>query len=168
MEARQFRPAAAGDRAAVWALWSACAADERCLWNADYPTEAYLKQDLGNGWLHVLLEDGRLIGAVTLMPPGTVERQGFPFAEAEPIAELTRLCVQPPLWRRGVGGALLALTEAYAASGGARAIHLLCDVRNAPALALFARSGYREVCRASLYGDRFSVREKLLTNVRAL
>jgi hypothetical protein len=40
-------------------------------------------------------------------------------------------------------------------------VHLLCDVRNVPGLALFTRAGYREVREASLYGDRFSVREKL-------
>jgi hypothetical protein len=34
-------------------------------------------------------------------------------------------------------------------------MHLFCDVRNVPGLAPFARAGYRRVCEASLYGDRF-------------
>jgi hypothetical protein len=35
-------------------------------------------------------------------------------------------------------------------------------VQNTAGLALFAAGGYREVCRATLYGDHFSVREKRL------
>ncbi len=57
---------------------------------------------------------------------------------------------------------MLSLAERQAATLGARAVHLLCDVRNQSALALYQHAGYRRVCDAHLYGDHFWVHEKLL------
>ena len=162
MKKQTFLPAAETDKADVWALWCACAADPRSCWNEAYPTEAILKTDLLNGWLYVFREDDRLIGSSTLMETDDLERCGFPFAETEAISVLTRLCVQPALQKQGYGSLLLTHTEDQAVRKGARAIHLLCDVRNAAALALYARGGYRRVCEAHLYGDHFFVHEKLL------
>ena len=162
MKKQTFLSAAETDQADVWALWRACAADPRSCWNEAYPTEAILKTDLLNGWLYVFREDDHLIGSSTLMETDDLERCGFPFAETEAISVLTRLCVQPALQKQGYGSLLLTHTEDQAVRKGARAIHLLCDVRNAAALALYARGGYRRVCEAHLYGDHFFVHEKLL------
>ncbi len=163
MTVKKLRPAEAGDSAAVWALWRACAARDECLWNDDYPTEAFLKHDMENGFLYVLDGESGLVGTVTLMPTDDLEKQGYPFRERERVAVLTRIGVQPALWRKGEGSALLALAETEAARRGAEAMHLLCDVRNVPGLALFARAGYRKICEASLYGDRFFVLEKVFS-----
>ena len=162
MKKQTFLPAAETDKADVWALWRACAADPNSCWNEAYPTEAILHIDLLNEWLYIMREEGRLIGSSTLMETDDLERCGFPFAETEAIAVLTRLCIQPALQRQGYGSLLLTHTENRATKKGARAIHLLCDVRNAAALALYARGGYRRVCEAHLYGDHFFVHEKLL------
>ena len=164
MEKPPFYPASDADLEDVWALWRACAADPRSCWNEAYPTETILKTDLLNGWLYVFREGGRLIGSSTLMETDDLEKCGFPFLETAAIAVLTRLCVQPALQGQGNGSRLLAHTEAQAAQKGALAIHLLCDVRNAAALALYARGGYRRVCEAHLYGDHFFVHEKLLSH----
>ena len=104
-----------------------------------------------------------MIGSVSLPPADVIERQGYPFEPCGRAVMLTRLCVLPALWRQGHGACLLRLAEAQAARGGAGGLHILCDVRNATGLALFAAGGYREVCRATLYGDHFSVREKRLS-----
>ena len=162
MKKQTFLPAAKSDAEDVWALWRACAADPRSCWNEAYPTEAILHTDLLNGWLYILREDDRLIGSCTLMETDDLEKCGFPFSETEAIAVLTRLCVQPSLQGRGYGSQILTCTEAQALRKGAKAVHLLCDVRNTAALALYARGGYRRVCQAHLYGDHFFVHEKLL------
>jgi len=162
MKACRLERATAADYGAVWALWRACAADGRSLWNEDYPTEDFLRFDMDHGYLYVLYGESGLVGSASLLPPVDLEEQGYPFAETEQIAVLTRLCVQPQLQGRGNGAALLALVEYLAAQRGARALHFLCDVRNAPALALYARAGYRNVCTATLYGETFSVQEKQL------
>jgi ribosomal protein S18 acetylase RimI-like enzyme len=155
--------ASPADFAAVWALWRACAADARSLWNDEYPTEAFLRDDIENARLYAFRRDGELVGTATLMETDDLEEQGFPFCQKERTAVLTRLCVRPSLQGRGLGGALLRQMENPALRKGACAIHLLCDVRNVPALSMYRREGYREVCRAALYGEHFSVQEKLLS-----
>lgn len=155
-------PAAPGDRDAVWDVWHACARDETTCWNDDYPTPAVLDADIAAGRLYVFRHDGQVIGSATLMPPVDIHRQGYPFAPCRQPIQLTRLCIHPGRARRGLGAALLQHAEALAAAQGADAVHLLCDVNNRAGLALFTRAGYAEVCRATLYGDSFSVREKRL------
>ncbi len=168
MATAEFRLATVADENEVWALWRACAADDRCLWNDDYPTPDFLHSDLNHGWLYVMLSEGRLQGAVTLMPTDDLEDLGLPFAETEKVAVMTRLCVWPALQGQGYGRRLLALTERHAAAGGAKAMHMLCDVRNAPALALYRRAGYRQVSDARLYGDHFFVLERVFSDGGAL
>jgi len=162
MKAYRLEQATAADYDAVWALWRACAADSRSLWNEEYPTESILRFDMDHGYLYVMYGESGLVGAASLLPTDDLEEQGYAFAETEHIAVLTRLCVQPALQGQGNGSALLSLVEELAAQKGAKALHFLCDVRNGPALALYARAGYRRVCTASLYGETFSVQEKRL------
>lgn len=156
-------PATPGDRDAVWAVWHACARDESTCWNDEYPTPAVLEQDMAAGHLYVFRHEGQVVGSATLMLPVDIQRQGYPFAPCERPIQLTRLCIHPGKARRGLGAILLQHAEALAAGLGADAVHLLCDVNNRAGLSLFTRAGYVEVCRATLYGDSFSVREKALS-----
>lgn len=162
MDAQRLTLATPADRAMIWAVWHACAQDTRTCWDETYPTPAVLQNDLENKRLFAFWQDGQILGSVTLQPPDDLEKQGYPFAVSDRATMLTRLCVDPPLMGRGLGFSLLGLAQQQAVLGGASAIHLLCDVRNLRGLALFDRAGYAEVCHATLYGDRFSVREKVL------
>jgi len=163
MEAVIFRPVTAEELPAVWALWHACADVGNCPWNDDYPTRDILQLDWKNGWLYALFQSDTLVGSASLMQTDDLEKLGFPFQETESIAVLTRLCVTPTLQKRGNGRKLVEQVHLHAISNGIRAIHLLCDVRNENALALYRRAGYRDVCNADLYGDHFTVMEKLLS-----
>jgi ribosomal protein S18 acetylase RimI-like enzyme len=58
-------------------------------------------------------------------------------------AELTRLYVQSPFLRRGVGRRLLAHAEALASTEGASTLWLTAWVGNARALAFYASRGYK-------------------------
>ena len=53
------------------------------------------------------------------------------------------MVVEPAERGRGVGRALLEALEAWAANHGATRLQLLADRENAPALAFYARSGWR-------------------------
>ncbi len=151
-------------REAIWAVWHACAQHPDTCWEDAYPTPADMADDLAHGWLYAFRQDGRVVGSVSLPPADIIEKQGYPFEPCGPAVMLTRICIEPALWRKGLGGALLGLAEAQARRLGAGGLHILCDVRNTAGIALFASAGYQEVCRASLFGDHFSVREKLLTS----
>lgn len=162
MENTSLKQASAQDQQTVWTIWHACAMEESTCWQDDYPTPAILSDDLTHGWLYLLLWEGHPVGSVTLALDDVLRGQGYPFAPCVAPLLLTRLCVEPARWRRGLGKRLLSLAEAQAAQLGADALHLLCDVRNNPATALFTSSGYTRVCIATLWGDHFTVFEKRL------
>ena len=66
-------------------------------------------------------------------------------------AELLTLAVDPAQQRSGHGSALLAGFEQEAAQRGAASAYLDVSAQNAPALALYAQAGYREVARRAGY-----------------
>jgi len=61
-----------------------------------------------------------------------------------PAAELSRLYVQPPFIRRGIGALLLRRVETLARTAGASTLWLTAWVGNARALAFYASQGYEE------------------------
>ncbi len=62
-----------------------------------------------------------------------------------PSAELSRLYVQSPFIRQGVGSLLLRHVEALASAAGASTLWLTAWVGNARALAFYASQGYEEL-----------------------
>ena len=62
-----------------------------------------------------------------------------------PAAELSRLYVQLPFMRRGIGALLLRRVEALARAAGASTLWLTAWVGNARALAFYASQGYEEL-----------------------
>lgn len=85
------------------------------------------------------------------------ERQGFlvafasvtlgarhPLVPMTTAAELSRLYVQSPFVRRGIGSLLLRRVEALARAAGASALWLTAWVGNARALAFYASQGYEQ------------------------
>lgn len=69
-------------------------------------------------------------------------------------AELLTLAVAPGARRAGLGRALVAAAEAGARAAGARRLFLEVAEDNAPARALYAGAGYREVGRRRAYYAR--------------
>ena len=66
-------------------------------------------------------------------------------ATGPPAAELSRLYVQAPFVRRGIGALLLRQAEALARAAGASTLWLTAWVGNARALAFYASQGYEEL-----------------------
>ena len=62
-----------------------------------------------------------------------------------PAAELSRLYVQSPFVRRGIGALLLRRAEALARAAGASTLWLTAWVGNARALSFYASQGYEEL-----------------------
>ena len=87
--------------------------------------------------------------------------QGFALGRvAADECEILTLCVAPASRRQGVGADILAAFHAEAARRGATRAILEVAADNAPARALYARAGYREVGRRRGYyrhGDGHAV-----------
>ena len=81
--------------------------------------------------------DGHLIAFAEIVLGAT-----HPLVPQDDAAELTRLYVQSPFLRRGIGRRLLAHAEALARTEGATTLWLTAWVGNARALAFYASQGY--------------------------
>ena len=68
-----------------------------------------------------------------------------PLLPEGPAAELSRLYVQSPFIRRGIGALLLRRVEALARTAGASTLWLTAWVGNARALAFYASQGYEQL-----------------------
>ncbi len=89
---------------------------------------------------HILVaeREGRMVGTVTICPPGT------PFAEIGRAgeSEFRFLAVAPQAWRTGVGEALVEACEQRAVEAGADA-HVICVIdRNHGAHRFYERLGF--------------------------
>jgi ribosomal protein S18 acetylase RimI-like enzyme len=108
---------------------------------AELSVAAFLEQ-LANPSVRVLLAERNChlvaFASVTLRATHTLLARG-------PAAELTRLYVQWPFVRQGVGSLLLRHVEAFAHAAGASALWLTAWVSNTRALAFYASQGYVEL-----------------------
>ncbi len=102
---------------------------------------AFLKQ-LEDPYVRVLLaeHEGFLVAFASVTLGAT-----HSLVARRAAAELSRLYVQSPFIRRGIGALLLRRVEALASAAGASALWLTAWVGNARALAFYVSQGYEEL-----------------------
>ena len=71
--------------------------------------------------------------------------------QGAPAARLYSIAVDPRIGRRGVGRALIAACERYAARMGAIALRLEVRYDNAAAIALYEKMGFRQFAQCDRY-----------------
>jgi ribosomal protein S18 acetylase RimI-like enzyme len=133
---------------AAWAVLARCrdalAASGVPQWDEVYPTRAVVAADAAAGTLHLLVEGGRVLGAVTVDARQDPEYAAVAWAYDEPALVVHRLCVDPEAQGRGLGARLMAHVEALGAARGYRSVRLDAYSANPASVALYRRRGYRE------------------------
>jgi GNAT superfamily N-acetyltransferase len=108
---------------------------------AEFSVSVFRKQ-LADPFVRVLLAERE--GHVVAFASATLGATHALVAK-NPAAELSRLYVQAPFVRRGVGSLLLRNVEGLARAAGASTLWLTAWIGNARALAFYANQGYQEV-----------------------
>lgn len=144
----RVRPARDADAEALVALVGGVFAEyEGCVLDLDdldadlLAWASHLQERAGAGWVVVAPDDDHVVACVGAAPvaPGRVE--------------LKRLYVHADARGRGLGGALVAHVEAWAAERGAGEVVLWSDTRFADAHRLYGRLGYRRTGRSRQLHD---------------
>lgn len=132
-----IRKARAAEAAALHAL----AVRSKAVWGYDAAFMALagpklaLEEDwFASGRVLAAEADWTAAGVAVVLPP-----------DADGIAELEHLFVEPAFLRRGIGAALLEAAVAMARSDGARALRALADPQ---ARAFYERCGFRRIAEA--------------------
>lgn len=86
----------------------------------------------------VAVEDGTVLGTVTICPPGSASREiGGPDE-----VEFRFLAVEPAAWGRGIAAALVAAVEEHARATGAQALAICVRDINTSAARMYERMGF--------------------------
>ncbi len=129
----------------------------------EYPTYETAENDLDLEGLYVVREEGRIIGAVTLLPVS--DARALPMDKIVDVANgcvLTRLCVRPDCQRRGIATSMIREASDRARKKGHMRICMLCPVGDIASLALCHKSGFCNQGISRLYGLDYILLERML------
>ena len=130
-------------------------------WDEDYPNNDILKQDLENKRIFVLVEENKIIAAISIFVEDEPDIQSLDWAKVK-ACFLVRLCVSPKYQSKGIGEKMMRNINDYAKGKGFKATHHLAAKVNIAANRLYRRMGYREVGMINLYDTDFIAYEMLL------
>ncbi len=140
-------------------------------WNIDrYPDRTFVEQKVREGEMFLYRKNGVIAGAAVINHDVNPEYDDIDWnvkAPKEKLATIHALAISPSRRGRGESDAFLKSIEAYCKSEGDMAIHFDVIEGNDPALKLYQRNGYTEVCVIKMYyevvGTRsFYMMEKVL------
>ncbi len=130
----------------VFEILSACARDlrERGIhqWDEHYPTVEIVEADFAAGRMHVVVEEDRVIGSISLCETQDAEYARVAWTHEEPALVIHRLCVLPEMQGRGIASRLLEHAEKLAVERGYLSIRLDTYTGNPTSVALYLKRGY--------------------------
>ena len=137
---------------------------------ADYPTRETAEAGLREDALFIARQGGRTAGSFILRhepEPGYALADWGVELDYGKIFVIYTFCVDPELQGRGLGREMLEFIAEYSAAAGMLAVRLDVYERNAPAIALYKKCGFRYTATVDLgygeYGlDNFELYQKLL------
>jgi ribosomal protein S18 acetylase RimI-like enzyme len=135
----RIRRAEDGDAAAVTALWTEAYSSRGPAGRSTPYEEVEFLESLRGGEMHVVEENGAVVGVVVLYPPGAAGRT----IGGDNEAELSRLAVAASARRRGIGRRLIALCAERARGLGAGALVLWSRPHQTDAHGIYESLGYR-------------------------
>lgn len=159
-----LRPAtAAADADAVRALWRSARGTPFCVWNEAYPGEAELVADLATDGLFVLCDGEAIVGAVSIVPER--ELDDLPgWTETPRPCEIARVTVAPACRGRGLAATMIAALLPILRARGYTAVRLSVEIGHIPAKRTYARCGFSPVGEAELWGHRYVLMERELSD----
>lgn len=154
-----IRPGTREDIDALAALYDACNDHLAATVNwpgwrkGVYPVRADAADGVRGSCLFVAEDEKGLAGSIILRAQQEPAYLGAHWQEALPESALLvvhTFVVAPRCLRQGVGARLLAFAEAHARQEGVRALRLDVYEKNAPAMRLYEKAGYRYIEKVSL------------------
>ena len=154
-----FRKANKTDVENVLLLYRSAVGGEYCTWNENYPTDFEIDGDLAAGCLFVLEEDGKIIGAGSIVPEN--ELNGMPVWEESDAGEIARITVCPECRGRGLSHVIVEGLMQSLLEKGRKAVHLSVAVKNVPARRTYAGLGFETKGKTEMYGNTYFLSEKI-------
>jgi ribosomal protein S18 acetylase RimI-like enzyme len=130
-------------------------------WDETYPNREFIDEDIKNGALWALYEDGKIVATISLLKEDFEDTLDAGWTDANSCI-LARLCVDTALQSRGVGAEMMRLVTEEAARQGYSATRHLASANNPAALRLYRKLGYRELKHVFFVDTDFIAFEMLI------
>lgn len=146
-----IRKAGLTDLASVKSLTEACAESmqEKGIfqWNENYPSLERLQEDIREGEMYVLEEDGEIQGIIVLTPKMDEEYVPIEWLTPKNSRNLYvhRLATKPANWGSGSGRELMDLAEAFARENGYTSVRLDTFSQNKRNQRFYEARGYKRL-----------------------
>ena len=149
-----FRKAEPGEKEAVMALYRAVMGTPFCSWDESYPGETEIAGDLSAGTLYVLVEDHKIIGAISIVPENEMDHFSC-WTVKENAREFARVVVKPDQQQNGLSVYLVEGVIRELQRQGVAAIHIAVAKDNIPAQKLYRKKGFTFCGEAEMYGHSY-------------
>lgn len=153
-----FERAVCADADAIEALFNAVKAHGRECggtdWSDEYPTRAFIDEDIENGAAFVLRHGGEVIAAVSVLAEDDLDECGVAWTQKRSCV-IARLCVEPKLQGQHIGEHMMRLISSEARREGYEATRHLASANNPASLRLYDRMGYKRLGTVRMYDIDF-------------
>lgn len=127
-------------------------------WSEDYPTRAFLDEDIALQRMFVLQGGTTLIAAVALLETDDLDDEPVGWQDVKSCVPV-RLCVSPGHQGQHIGEYTMNCLMDYAKSQGYQSMRLLAAVNGVAANRLYTRMGFVCLGVVQLYGTSFNAYE---------
>lgn len=155
----RFRAAKKEEADAVLALYRSVIGTPFCTWNEFYPGAEEIDGDLKAGNLFVLEADGKISGAISIVPENELDALGE-WSAAKKAGEFARVAVAPEAQGNRLARILVSNILAVMKERGFDAVHISVAVRNLPARNTYRHFGFRTVGQTEMWGNRYDLLER--------
>lgn len=132
-------------------------------WDAIYPDEATIKQDIDNNDLYIGIVDEKIAVIYVINNSRDEEYNNGDWQYPDTKYRIIhRLCVHPDFQNKGVGKIAMEYIESKLSNAGIESIRLDAFTKNPYALKLYKNLGYKIVGYADWRMGRFYLMEKFL------
>ena len=156
-----FRKACKSEEKAITALYRSVIGSPFCTWDESYPGEEEVREDLLAGSLYVLVRDGELIGAISVVPENELDALDC-WKVRKNAREFARVVIKPEYQHKGLSGRLVEGIIQEIQKRQADAIHIAVAKENIPAQKLYEKTGFMICGEAEMYGHSFFLCERTL------
>lgn len=132
-------------------------------WSEDYPTRAFLDEDIELQRIFVLQDGSTLIAAVSLLETDDLDDEPVGWQDVKSCVPV-RLCVSPRYQGQHIGEYTMNCLVDYAKSQGYQSMRLLAAVNGVAANRLYTRMGFVCLGVVELYEITFNAYELILSD----
>lgn len=155
-----IRNATINDKEEILNLYKEQIGREFCPWNEHYPSEEEIAFDLSRDALFVMIDNEKIIAAVSIDKDDAVENLPCWNKKIAPGGELSRLAVSVEYQNRGIARKMILHGMEELKKRGFKSIHFLVNRLNEKALRSYEPLGFDNVGECFMYEQNFYCYEK--------